>query len=875
MELAPSVSALPEPERRERGAERAPERGLEPGEAARRLAEVGPNALPEAPPTPVWRRLLRQLKSPLLYILAFALAFDLGVWAYQGFDGPPIESIMIALVLVLNAVLGALQEHRSERALAQLKALAAPRVWVLRGGHLTAIPSHELVPGDVARVEAGDRVPADGALLSGQGIVVDESVLTGESAPVDKSQDGELLSGTLLVRGSGFLRVARTGLHSSMGKLAAMLGGIDATKTPLERRLDVFGMRIAIAIGGLAVVLVVAGLAAEGVGHINDVLLFAIALAVAAVPEGLPAVITLTLALGVQRMARRKAVIRRLAAVESLGSVTTIATDKTGTLTENHMMVRHLDVLDPDEAMLAMVLVNDADLGTGAGDPMELGLLRHADGAGFDVGRARRELKTLGTKPFDSAWKYMRVTVDIGVAAPRSYFKGAPEVLLARAALSEEERARWMEKAELRAAEGHRVLALARSEGELAEAEEGTVELIGLVSMWDPPRAEVPSAVHEAQDAGIRVLMITGDHPATARAVANAVGIAPGGVVTGAEVDGMDDAQLASSVREAHVFARVRPEHKLRIVEALQRDGQIVAMTGDGVNDAPALKRADVGVAMGLRGSDVAREVADLVLLDDNFATIVAAVEEGRSIYENILKFIRFMFSTNVALVLLVLGGAVGAWALGLRDEAGLIMVPLTAVQLLWINFVADGPPALALGLDRNPGVMDAPPRAPESSLLDSTSVRFILLTGALKAAAGGLLLVTLPLRGASLAATRTVVFLFEAAVQLFFAFPSRRTGRRAQLNPLVLIAVIGGVSLQVVAMFIPALRTALGLVPLSAEAWIIVAVAVFSTWLFSELVGALVRAIEPKTPRSKRRAAEERAAQEEPVAPPLPLPRR
>ena len=827
-------------------------RGLDEQEAARRLAADGENALPEQAATPAWRRLLRQLQSPLLYILGFALVFDAGVWVYEGMRGVPFESLTIGAVLLLNALLGAFQEHRSEQALARLKTLAAPRAWVVRGGRLQSISSRAIVVGDVVRVEAGDRLPADGAVVRSQGLLVDEAVLTGESMPVDKVEGDEVLSGTLSVRGTAFFRVERTGEHSSMGRLATMIGGIDAGKTPLERRLDAFGVRIAQVVSALAVLLVVLGVFAEGIGRIDEIMLFAIALAVAAVPEGLPAVITLTLALGVQRMAKRKAVVRKLSAVESLGSVTVIATDKTGTLTENRMSVRHVDAVDQEQALRAMVLVNEADPATGAGDPLEIGLLHHASERGVDVGDVRARARRTGGRPFDAAWRFMRVAVE-HERGTRSWWKGAPEVLLARATLSDEERARWSALAEQRAREGHRVLALAESDGD----DEGAVRLLGLVSLWDPPRAEVPDAVRTATSAGIRVLMITGDHPATAQAVAHVVGIRADAVVTGAQIEATDDAGLRGLVAGADVFARVRPEHKLRIVEALQKSGEIVAMTGDGVNDAPALKRADVGVAMGLRGSDVAREVADLVLLDDNFATIVAAIEEGRSIYENILKFIRFMFSTNVALVLLVVGGAIGAWAMGMRDAGGFLLLPLTALQLLWINFVADGPPALALGLDRNPGVMEAPPRPPTGALLDRASLRFIAATGALKAAAGGALLVGLPLQGLGVAATRSAVFLFESVVQLLFAFPSRRTGRRTPANPAVLAAVVIGVGVQVAALLVPPVRDMLGLVALDGRTWLVVVGAVAATITASEVVGAVLRRLaRPRAGRTNPRRA-------------------
>lgn len=522
---------------------------------------------------------------------------------------------------------------------------------------------------------------------------MDESVLTGESVPVEKGVGEEVFAGTLLVRGRALLEVTRTGAQSAMGRIAHLLAEMEEEKTPLERRLHAFGHRVARLVLLLALGLLLLGFLVEGVSA--KVVLFAVALAVAAVPEGLPAVLTLALALGVERMARRKAVVRRLSAVEALGSVTVIATDKTGTLTENRMEVQELLSPDPEKALLAMVLCNDADLATGAGDPLELGLLRYASRF-LDVERVRREHPRLSERPFDSAWKFMRVTTPLG-----SFLKGAPEALIPRLALPQEEQARLLRRpgpTPPRAFASWPWLS-GRGRGRRGSASWASS------SCWTP-RPEVPEAVARVLKAGVRVVMVTGDHPATALAIARRVGMPAEVVATGEELEALSDEELL----KVDVFARVRPEQKLRIVEALQKAGEVVAMTGDGVNDAPALKRADVGVAMGQRGSDVSREVADLVLLDDNFATIVAAIEEGRSIYENIQKFLRFLFSTNLSEVLVVALGMVLAALLGLRDEAGHLLLPLTAVQILWINLVTDGLPALALSLDRNPGVLDRPP---------------------------------------------------------------------------------------------------------------------------------------------------------------------
>lgn len=814
--------------------------GLTSTEAQARLQQHGPNALPEKPPTPLWRAFVRQFQSPLIYILLFALLVDTAIWASEGASGLPVESIAIAIILLLNAGLGVYQESKSEAALARLREMTAPLVWVLRDGSLQHQPGSELVPGDIVRIEAGDRIPADGLLVEAEGarvegVMIDESLLTGESVPVDKELSGEVFSGTLLVRGRSYIEICRTGEKSAMGRLAVMIGGIEADPTPLERRLKKFGGQIAKAVLVLVVLIAAGGLLVEGVGRISHVFLFAVALAVAAVPEGLPAVLTLTLALGVERMAKRKAVVRRLSAVEALGSVTVIATDKTGTLTENRMLVKELDSPDEARALRAMTLANDAEEKSGAGDPLELALFEYARKRGIEPDKLRRESPRQSSRPFDSATKFMRVTV-AEAGALVSYLKGAPEVILQRCRLTADELELWEEKADAYAHDGYRVLALGANAGESEEE----LDFLGLALLWDPPRPEVPEAIRRAQEAGIRVIMITGDHPATALSVAHEVGlVAPSGpsrVLTGLEMEEMTPEALRQAVRETNIFARVAPEHKLQLVDALKQNGEIVAMTGDGVNDAPALKRSDIGIAMGERGSDVAREVADLVLMDDNFATIVAAIEEGRNIYENIQKFIRFLFSTNLAETLIVVGGAFGAALMGLRDETGAILLPVTAVQLLWINILTDGPPALALGLDQDSGVMRELPRDPRSPLLDKGSLRFILTAGGALAAMGGALLVAMPMLGFSLLQVRTAIFLHTTVGQLFYAYPARRINAPPQFNGPLHLAVILGVILQLLTVLLPGLRTLLGLEPPTLGMLMLVMTTVLLTWGVAEV---------------------------------------
>jgi Ca2+-transporting ATPase len=789
------------------------ELGLTGAEASERLSQVGPNALPPARRDSFLERLGRQLKSALIYLLLLALGFDVAAWAYEGAHGVPVEALAILAVLLLNAGLGVLQEYRSERALDELEKLGEPHVWVTRDGKLQRLEATQLVPGDLVRLEAGDRIPADGTALHAESLSADESLLTGESLPVEKSTGDELHSGTLVLRGRAGLRVTRTGAASTMGRLAGALTGIETGKTPLELRIDELGTRIARYVGALSLFLVVGGIAVEGLSRFSSIVMFAVAFGVAVVPESMPAMMTLALAFGVQRMARRNAVIRRLAAVEALGSVTVIASDKTGTLTLNKISVEALLAPDPDQALLALSLANDADDQLEAGDPLERGLVQFALERGADVRALRNANPRVSSRPFDSRWKYMRVTVIRPNGELCSYLKGAAEVILERCALEPEARSQWRERAEVDAARGFKVLGLAMAKGDT----ESELSFLGLVTLWDAPRPEAADAVRAAREAGISVLMITGDHPETARAIGERVGIVSERALSGAELETMTDAELVEAVASVRIFSRMLPEHKLRIVEALQARGEVVAMTGDGLNDAPALKRADIGVAMGQRGSAVAREVADVVLLDDNFSTIVTAIEEGRVIYENIMNFIRFTFSSNVALMLLVLGGAVGSLFLGLRAEDGGLLLPLTALQVLWINFLGDGPPALALSVDRCPNVMKQPPRTRGAALLDRRTMAFILTDGTFKGAVGLGLLSLLPAVGVSLGATASAVFLYESIAKLASAYPARKVGARPAMNSWLHVSIASGIALGALCVVLPPLRRTLDLSPLEA----------------------------------------------------------
>jgi len=810
--------------------------GLSSAEAARRLAELGPNALPAPRRAAWWRRFLNQFKSALIYLLLFALIVDLITWMRAGATRVPIEGLAVAAILLLNAVLGLLQEYRSERALEELARLGAPKAWVLRDGVLAHVDVSNLVVGDLVRLEAGDRVPADGRADNATFMRVDESLLTGESLPVEKAQGDELFSGTLLVQGSSDLSVTRTGTASAMGRLAGALSGIETGKTPLERSMDDFGARIARYVGALSLLMVLAGLLIDGLARFDQVLMFAVAFAVAIVPEGMPAVVTLVLSFGVERMARRNAVVRRLSAVEALGAVTVIASDKTGTLTLNRMAVGELKATDEDEALRALALANDADHASSAGDPLERGLCEFVQARGADIAAIRNAHPRISSRPFDTRWKFMRATVVMPSGELRSYLKGAFEVVLERVDLSESERARWNRSAREAAERGLKVIGLACAEG---DREEG-LQFLGYVTLWDPPRPAAAAAVRDARGAGIAVMMLTGDHPATALAIASSVGIESSRALTGTEIESMSDRELASSLRGVRVFSRLLPEHKLRIVTALQASGEVVAMTGDGLNDALALKHADVAVAMGERGSEVAREVSDLVLLDDDFATIVAAVEEGRMIYENLLSFVRFTFSSNVALAVLVLGGAVGSLISDLRAAGGALLLPLTALQILWINFLGDGPTALAISMDRCRGTLASPPRARNRSLLDAKTIRFVLLDGFTKGAFGLALLLLMPSLGSTIAATATSVFLYESIAKLLSVYPARKLGLQPTRNPWLLASVLVGVTLGLVCIGVAPVRAMLGLIALSPREVSFVVALLVITWGSGELAAKI-----------------------------------
>ncbi|MGK2858831.1 MAG: cation-translocating P-type ATPase, partial [Thermoanaerobaculia bacterium] len=749
-------------------------RGLSAAEARRRLDEYGPNELHAEVPIPAWRKFLAQFQDVLVILLLVASAISGVLWYIERESAIPYEALAIFAIVLLNAILGYVQEARAASAVGALLQMAAAQARVIRDGELQSIAAAEVVPGDLITVEEGDTIPADARVIHSSALQTAESSLTGESLPVSKvigAIEGHagigdrlnmIFGGTAVTYGRGRAVVVGTGMQTEMGRIAGMLKEQPSKPTPLQRELDRVGKLLGLTVIVIAVVMIATIVMMEDVRGFSaffDVLIFGVALAVAAVPEGLPAVVTAVLSLGVQRAAKRNAIVRHLAAVETLGSTDVICSDKTGTLTRNEMTVRVIVTasgrvelggtgyapegevrpagggsidgnlaIELRRALSAADRVNNAVLQeqdgrwTVQGDPTEGALIVAAQKAGLEEEVLAARFERLAEVPFSSARKLMSTVHSDSEREERvlAFTKGAPDVLLPRCThelvgderrpLTDERRAEIRGANEQLAREALRTLAVAfraiPSKEFDPEAVDESIEedlvLLGLIGMIDPPREEAKDAVARTRGAGIRPIMITGDHPITASVIANELGIVEDDrVVLGAELEKMDDAQLDETVRQVSVYARVDPKHKLRIVESLQRAGATVAMTGDGVNDAPALERADIGVAMGITGTDVSKEAADMVLADDNYATIVAAVEEGRAIYANIRKFLRYLLSCNIGEVLTMFLGVVFASVIGLKSgEGSAVVLPLLATQLLWANLVTDGAPALALGVD-------------------------------------------------------------------------------------------------------------------------------------------------------------------------------
>ncbi|ACM04157.1 H+ transporting ATPase, proton pump [Cereibacter sphaeroides KD131] len=727
--------------------------GLTEAEAAARLARHGPNRLPEARTRGPIRRFLAQFNNVLIYVLLVASVVTAALQHW-------VDTGVILAVVLANAIIGFIQEGRAESAMAAIRGMLAPHAAVLRNGRRVSIDGAHLVPGDIVLLEAGDKVPADLRLIEARGLAAQEAILTGESVPVEKATSpvaadaplgdrrSMLWSGTLVTQGAARGLVTATGPATEIGRIGGLLAGVEQLTTPLVAQMDHFARWLSFLILLVAALLLLWG---SFVGHMPfaDLFMTVVAIAVSAIPEGLPAVMTITLAIGVQAMARRNAIVRRLPAIESIGSVSVICTDKTGTLTRNEMVVVAAET--PDGAFRiagegyaptgeitppgdltrlarAAALCNDAALHdrggvwSAEGDPMEGALLAFAGKATSSLAATR-----LDAIPFDSRHRFMAVLTE-SPEGRMIHVKGAPERVLSMCGGIDQ--AHWHDRAEAMARRGLRVLALAEKPEKSARidaAVDGGLSFLGLVGLIDPPRPEAVAAVAECRAAGIRVKMITGDHAGTAAAIAAQIGLEnPHRVLTGADLDRLDEAQLALEVQGVDVFARTSPEDKLRLVTALQANGLSVAMTGDGVNDAPALKRADAGIAMGHKGSEAAKEAADLVLADDNFATLAAAVREGRTVYDNLKKVISWTLPTNAGEALVVITALVAGMAL-----------PMSAVQILWINLITGITLGLALAFEPTErGTMARPPRPREAPILSGALVWHVVLVALLFLAA-------------------------------------------------------------------------------------------------------------------------------------------
>jgi Ca2+-transporting ATPase len=880
-----------------------PHNGLTNVEARARLQRDGRNELPLEAPVPAWKKFLAQFKDVLVLLLLIATVISTALWLLERESSLPYEAIAIFAVVLLNAIMGYIQESRAESAVAALREMAAARAKVLREGTHQVIPAAEIVPGDVILIEEGDTIPADARLIQSTALQTAEATLTGESLPVSKTteplpetvgigdQANMVFSGTSATYGHGRAVVTATGVHTEVGGIAGMLKDAPPETTPLQIELNRVGKRLGLVVVCIAVVMILTIILVEKVwalAALFEVLILGVALAVAAVPEGLPAVVTAVLALGVQRMAKRNAIVRRLAAVETLGSTNIIASDKTGTLTKNEMTVRAIvtaggridfkgtgyspqgDLVDstgdilgelPLEIQRVLLVAHHANNSvlqeqdgrwTVLGDPTEGALLVAARKAGLQSESLHARHQRVGEVPFSSERKLMStVHADSQVDRLLVFTKGAPDVLIARCThelvganhrvLTDSRKAEILQSNDQLASQALRTLAVAARElpadaldtMQVDQNLERELLFLGLIGMIDPPREEAVHAVARAKSAGIRPIMITGDHPKTAVMIASELGIATreSAVVTGTELQKTSDETLRRIVQETSVYARVNPEHKLRIVKALQAGGATVAMTGDGVNDAPALKTADIGIAMGITGTDVSKQAADVILTDDNFATIVAAVEEGRSIFSNIRKFLRYLLSSNIGEVMTMFFGVLLARFIGLHSEGDAVVLPLLATQILWINLVTDGAPALALGIDPpETGLMNNPPRSRREGVLTKTMWRGIFLVGTVMAI-GTLLVLDASLPGGlipgsgDLQYAQTMAFTTLMLFQLFNVFNARSDSDSAFCGLFQNLWLWGALSLslalQFAVVYAPFLQKAFSTVSLAPQDWL------------------------------------------------------
>ena len=823
-----------------------PDQGLSQGEGARRLAGYGENKLEKAKPPGLLRQVLAQLRDPMILVLLAAAA--LSFFAGGGQDW--LDTAIILLIVVFNTVISVSQEDNARKALEALEKLAAPRARVLREGVERRLESTHLVPGDILLLEAGDYVPADGRILWAAGLQTDESAMTGESLPVHKrAGDGlppdtplaerknMVIGGTVVTGGRAKVVVTATGMQTEMGKIAGLLLRQGQGETPLQRKMKEVSRVLSLVCVGVCAVMFGVGMLQHR--DILDMFLTAVALAVAAIPEGLPAIVTIVLAVGVGRMARRNAIIKRLPAVETLGCASVICSDKTGTLTKNQMTV--LEVWTPapalrDRALTLGTLCGDAQEGPGGyiGDPTETAIAQAAAQAGLEKATLERDMPRRGEAPFDSVRKRMATCHALPNGEALVAVKGAPEAVLARCThllgaqgprpLTDGDRRRIAQVGGDLAGQALRVLAVAQRlqpalpKSMAAEGLEAELTFVGLIGMMDPPRPEVRQAVDRCAGAGIRPVMITGDHKDTAVAIAKQLNIyRPGDkAIDGAGLDFLPQETLEEEIEAFSVYARVTPEHKMRIVQAWQRRGHVVAMTGDGVNDAPALKAADIGCAMGKTGTDVAKGAADMILTDDNFATVVAAVEQGRGIYANIRKAIHYLLSCNIGEILTIF----------LATLLPVSQAPLSPVQLLWLNLVTDSLPALALGMEPvEKTAMTQPPRGKEEPLFSRAFSRRLAWQGAL---VGGITLLAYGLGfhlTGTFAVANTMAFATLTFSQLFHAFDVR-----SETTPLFRLGVLSnkamnkaflaGAALQAAVLLAPPLQGAFSVVPLALEQW-------------------------------------------------------
>lgn len=943
-----------------------PNTGLSQAEAERRLAQYGPNELASAPPVPKWKKFLAQFKDPLVYLLLAATGISLIAWfiekanAAPGAEGGeilPFDAIVIVLILIVNAVLGYIQESKAEEAVEALSQMTAPQTNVLRDGKIARINTVDVVPGDMVVLGEGDSIPADGRLLAAASLRVAEASLTGESVPVGKNVDtlaeakalgdraNMVFNGTSVTQGTGRAIVTSTGMRTQVGKIADLLQATDDDDSPLQKEMNYVSKILGIAVCIIAVVVLVVLALTEGFNDVHDVidsLLLAVSLAVAAVPEGLAAILTVVLALGVRRMAEHHAIVKKLHSVETLGSASVICSDKTGTLTRNEMTVERVVTPSgevqltgtgyaPEGRMIAIpdagltstpspaqeaaqleavatlavgALANDGELreNTGAGDgsaasditweavgdPTEVSLIVAARKVKAD--RKYANYTRIGEIPFTSDRKRMAVVAQDNADAGRLtvFAKGAPDVLLGYCSriavngavrpMTQGDRQQILAAVERLSAEAYRTLGQAyrplgtaslaavpgvriNAAGHVADIADQSDVLesdliwVGMVGIIDPPRTEVRDSVAEAHRAGIRTVMITGDHPLTAARIASDLGIIEtdrngsaagaddlsGKVLTGVQLDELpDERAFDNATREISVYARVAPEHKLKIVESLQRQGNIVAMTGDGVNDAPAVKTADIGVAMGITGTEVTKQSAKMILADDNFSTIVEAVREGRGIFDNIRKFLRYLLSSNVGEVFTVFGGVMLAGFLGITQPGSQgVTVPLLATQLLWINLLTDAAPALAMGVDPSTDdVMARKPRKLTDRVIDGQMWGDIIFIGLIMAAvtligmdmhlAGGLFTdrsVDAVGHDAQMTEARTMGFTILVFAQMLNALCSRSHDQSVFVglfaNKWLWGAIALSTLLQLAVVYVPFLNTAFGTVPLSAGAWV------------------------------------------------------